>query len=725
MGKKKQRQTSGLGHAVIKDRFRGKRSTDGGDRSVAHTSELDDGYDWGRIGGISITEQNALDEFLETAALAGTEFTAEKLNVQVVTEFENEALPSFDKRIAGEAARKEHRKRLRIPRRPAWTKDTTAEELQANERTEFLEWRRGLAELQENTDLLLTPFERNLDFWRQLWRVIERSDVVVQIVDARNPLLFRCRDLEGYVKEVSESKANLLLINKADLLSDAQRAQWAEYFTNQGTPFVFFSAKLEAAKQEAIEAAQQQVEEEVDEYSDLTRQSLQDLEAVTSNWSSKKGGFAALAIDDEDEEENDDEDHEDQHEDGGVAGSDDDNDDVDDINDNDNGQEQLASAESIVASNEPRTSSSTPSPTEAGELTATRPDHDEPAQPATDIPEIDAQATSDPIAEAPLSGAAYTNFFTADDAEELALGAKEDNAHVWDVLAQHHGQLFDVEMLVELLVSLGNKEDGIKPTIGLVGYPNVGKSSSINAICKTKKVSVSATPGKTKHFQTILLDDLDLCDCPGLVFPNFAKTRAELVCNGILPVDQLRDTIVPTTHVCHTIPRTVLESTYGIRIIKPAEGEDPNRPPTAFELLNAYSFARGFMNQRGLPDVQRGGRIVLKDYVNGKLLFVKPPPGYPQLSSLVPTEDDISKAALDTDTAYVSGPRHNPTYVNTVDEQFFRQKDVKAITRGANGSEAQRIAQGRKPMQKGSKKHFKKNKKEKTRRLVGSQQPYA
>lgn len=37
-----------------------------------------------------------------------------------------------------------------------------------------------------------TPFEKNLNVWRQLWRVIERSDVVVQIVDARNPLVFRC-----------------------------------------------------------------------------------------------------------------------------------------------------------------------------------------------------------------------------------------------------------------------------------------------------------------------------------------------------------------------------------------------------------------------------------------------------------------------------------------------------------------------------------------------------
>jgi len=30
----------------------------------------------------------------------------------------------------------------------------------------------------------MTPFERNLDIWRQLWRVVERSELVVQIGEA-------------------------------------------------------------------------------------------------------------------------------------------------------------------------------------------------------------------------------------------------------------------------------------------------------------------------------------------------------------------------------------------------------------------------------------------------------------------------------------------------------------------------------------------------------------
>lgn len=48
-----------------------------------HTSELEDGYNWGRLNLQSVTEQNQLDDFLATAELAGTEFTAEKLNIQV------------------------------------------------------------------------------------------------------------------------------------------------------------------------------------------------------------------------------------------------------------------------------------------------------------------------------------------------------------------------------------------------------------------------------------------------------------------------------------------------------------------------------------------------------------------------------------------------------------------------------------------------------------------
>lgn len=93
----------------------------------------------------------------------------------------------------------------------------------------------------------------------------------------------------------------------------------------------------------------------------------------------------------------------------------------------------------------------------------------------------------------------------------------------------------------------------------------------------------------TLGLQTLYLcEDVMLCDCPGLVFPSFLSSKAEMVCSGILPIDQLRDHIPPTSLVCERIPRHVLGRTYGIEIPPPGEGEDQERPPYAHEVLSAY-----------------------------------------------------------------------------------------------------------------------------------------
>lgn len=149
-------------------------------------------------------------------------------------------------------------------------------------------------------------------------------------------------------------------------------------------------------------------------------------------------------------------------------------------------------------------------------------------------------------------------------------------------------------------------------------------------------MSVSATPGKTKHFQTLhLSDQIILCDCPGLVFPNFATTKAELVCNGILPIDQQREYTAPATLVARRIPQLFLEGMYGIKIrTRPLE-EGGTGMPTGEELLVAYAKARGYMKTGGSgADDSRAARYILKDYINGKLLFCFPPPSDPPLDPL-------------------------------------------------------------------------------------------
>jgi large subunit GTPase 1 len=126
--------------------------------------------------------------------------------------------------------------------------------------------------------------------------------------------------------------------------------------------------------------------------------------------------------------------------------------------------------------------------------------------------------------------------------------------------------------------------------VGLVGYPNVGKSSTINALIGEKKVSVSSTPGKTKHLQTLRLSpEVLLCDCPGLVFPQFAATKADLVVDGVLPIDQLREFTAPVELVTRRIPQEVLEGMYGLKINTLPISEGGTGVPTAREFLNTYS----------------------------------------------------------------------------------------------------------------------------------------
>lgn len=144
----------------------------------------------------SVTEESSYDEFIATATLAEKEFTAEKLNVKFVAlNVTDSAVPSsaastIDSLDPSEYMSAEDKKAMVVPRRPKWTTEMTAEELDSAEKEAFLNWRRGMAHMQNKQDI--TPFERNVEVWRQLWRVLEKSDVVMQIVDARNPLLYRC-----------------------------------------------------------------------------------------------------------------------------------------------------------------------------------------------------------------------------------------------------------------------------------------------------------------------------------------------------------------------------------------------------------------------------------------------------------------------------------------------------------------------------------------------------
>ena len=148
-----------------------------------------------------------------------------------------------------------------------------------------------------------------------------------------------------------------------------------------------------------------------------------------------------------------------------------------------------------------------------------------------------------------------------------------------------------------------------------------------------KRVTVGATPGKTKHFQTLNIEpDLTLADCPGLVFPSFLASRAELVCNGVMPIDQMREYAnytAPISLMLRRVGADQLREQYSL--VFPnwggEEGGEEEYRRRAEEVLNAHARMRGWMKDHGRPDESRSARVLLKDLFIGKLLYCYPPPG--------------------------------------------------------------------------------------------------
>ena len=54
--------------------------------------------------------------------------------------------------------------------------------------------------------------------WNELYKVIDSSDVVIHVLDARDPLGTRCRSVEKYMREEAPHKHLLFLLNKCDLV---------------------------------------------------------------------------------------------------------------------------------------------------------------------------------------------------------------------------------------------------------------------------------------------------------------------------------------------------------------------------------------------------------------------------------------------------------------------------------------------------------------------------
>ena len=202
---------------------------------------------------------------------------------------------------------------------------------------------------------------------------------------------------------------------------------------------------------------------------------------------------------------------------------------------------------------------------------------------------------------------------------------QEGRTHLSHSSSTSGSEAYGADGLLQLLKNYarsGNLSKKLRVRVGVVGYPNVGKSSLINSLKRSRVCNVGATPGVTTARQEIHLDStVSLIDCPGIVFNHQAEgENASLMLRNFLKVEQLTDPMTPALEALSRIQPGVLQRLYALDSTVP---DDSTTPVT---ILSAISRRLGKLKRGGVPDLEATARHILNDWNNGKIAYCTPVP---------------------------------------------------------------------------------------------------
>ncbi|KAI8097762.1 uncharacterized protein BX664DRAFT_327193 [Halteromyces radiatus] len=404
-----------------------------------------------------------------------------------------------------------------FPVRPQWNYEMTKEQVEQQEEEYFQAWKRSVYEQygdDQQNDRQLSWFEQNLEVWRQLWRVLEISDVILLVMDIRNPLVHFPVSLYHYVTKKLQRKM-VGVFNKVDLVSDFTVFAWQKYFEEQFPELHLATFSCYPNDEKLIDdtttyALKSRVKRPRKRY--YSAQGVRDVlkcckdvqvikHGVHVDWQGLIQRYSDKTMNHDDDDDNQD----------------------DDISD------------------------------------------------------------------------------TGSTA-----GLEDEFSGILDITQQ----------------DITPHKDYI--TIGLVGHPNVGKSSLINSIMQRTVVSTSRTPGHTKHFQTIhLCENVRLCDSPGLVFPSLLPRSLQILC-GMYPISQVQEPYSVIQYLAERIPLEKVLS------LTPPDLENARMTQwTAWMICESYADQRGFYTAKAArPDVYRAANAILRLATDGRILLSFKPPGF-------------------------------------------------------------------------------------------------
>ncbi|KAF9545042.1 P-loop containing nucleoside triphosphate hydrolase protein [Agrocybe pediades] len=189
--------------------------------------------------------------------------------------------------------------------------------------------------------------------------------------------------------------------------------------------------------------------------------------------------------------------------------------------------------------------------------------------------------------------------------------------------------------LLKLLKAYKPKAGSV--TIGVVGYPNVGKSSLINSLKRSKVCAVAAQPGHTKDLQSVQLErGMRVIDSPGVVFDDDdyddgkGHKKSSVLLRNVVKVEDVEDPIAVVEEILLRTSPATLQKIYNV----------PEYTST-LEFLTMLALSNGRLLKGGTPDLNSAARQVLTDWNQQKIPYFSTPPAiHPSLiPSTVPTRN--------------------------------------------------------------------------------------
>ena len=183
-----------------------------------------------------------------------------------------------------------------------------------------------------------------------------------------------------------------------------------------------------------------------------------------------------------------------------------------------------------------------------------------------------------------------------------------------------------VDGLLQLLKNYARSRGEMKKnktciTVGIIGYPNVGKSSILNSLKRFRAVGVSPRPGFTTTLQEVVLDkNIRLIDSPGVVFDDDTnKEGAGAILRNGIDADSIED---PIPAIQELLGRCTMESlmmTYSVPAF-------PRGADGVMTFLAMVARTKGRVLKGGIPDKAMAARLVIRDWNRGKIPYYSMPP---------------------------------------------------------------------------------------------------